>query len=443
MKTGRAFATTCMLALPLCGLLSVAACGDDDETVSGVGQAKVRVIHASYDAPPVDVSIDGAKAISALAYGKSSGYAGVAAGKRAVTVAPSAGGASVITAELTLEKDTDYTVFAVNALSAIGPVVATDARAPSVGKAKVRFVHAAPDAPAVDIKVGTPTASPVFGNAAFKSVAPYAAVDAGPYAFVVTAAGQSTAVISFKAVTLEAGKVYTVVALGTLAASDATPFVVRAFVDNDPGSASVDLQPADAVSPQKAKVMVIHASPDAPAVDLLVDGTKVNSAALAFPKNTGYLELEAGTRRLQVNAAGASTSVIDASPAFEANKAYSVFAANKLASIEPVVLTDDLTAPAAGKAHVRFVHLAPDAPAVDVAVAGSTTPVFANTAFKQSSAFIPVDAGTLTVEVKLNPMGTTVLTVPNVTLEAGKIYTVFAKGLVANSTLGAEIIVNK
>lgn len=445
MNNLRTYRFTLALALPLCGLLAVAACGDEHNDPEGevADKAKVRVIHASYDAPAVDVSIDGAKAISALAYGKSSGYAAVNAGSRAVAVAPIAGGPAVISATLKLDKDVDYTVFAVGALSAIGPVVATDARAATAGKAKVRFVHASPDAPAVDIKVGSATAAPVFANVAFKSVAAYAEVDPGSYAFVVTAAGQSTAVLSFKPITLETGKVYTVVALGTFAAGDATPFIVRAFVDNDPGSASVDLEAAEAPGQDKAQVMVIHASPDAPGVDLLVDGTKVNSDPLVFPKNTGYLAVNAGTRRLQVNPSGSMTSVIDASPALAANKAYSVFAANKVASIEAVVLTDDLTAPAASKAHVRFVHLAADAPAVDVAVGTSATPLFSAKAFKQATDFTPVDAQTLTLTVKVSPMGATVLTVPDVKLDAGKIYTIFAKGLVANSTLGAEIIVNK
>lgn len=112
---------------------------------------------------------------------------------------------------------------------------------------------------------------------------------------------------------------------------------------------------------------------------------------------------------------------------------------------------DDDEASAGGKANVRVIHASydapavnsPDAPAVDVVVAGGDTPVFANTAFKEATAFRPVDGQTLTLEVKVNPMGTTVLTVPDVVLEAGKIYTIFAKGQVGDSTLGAELIVNQ
>jgi hypothetical protein len=207
--------------------------------------------------------------------------------------------------------------------------------------------------------------------------------------------------------------------------------------------ASCDKKTVEPVA-KTAKLMVVHASPDAPGVDLLIDNAKKNTAALAFPNNTGYLDVTAGTRNIKVNATGTSSSVITADVPFAENKNYTIFAADIVSKIAPVVLTDDLTAPAAGKAHVRFVHLSPDAPAVDIALAGGAV-VFPNTAFKGSTAFTPLAAGTYNLEVR--PAGTTtaVLPLPNIVLEAGKIYTVFAKGLLTGSAaqaLGATIIQN-
>ena len=62
----------------------------------------------------------------------------------------------------------------------------------------------------------------------------------------------------------------------------------------------------------KARVLVVHAAPDAPAVDLLVDNVKVNATALSYPNNTGYLEVPSGTRNIKVNATGTTTTVINA-----------------------------------------------------------------------------------------------------------------------------------
>jgi len=201
----------------------------------------------------------------------------------------------------------------------------------------------------------------------------------------------------------------------------------------------------DAMTAQ-ARVMVVHASPNAPAVDVLVDDKKVNSAGLTFPNNSGYLAVMAGQRNLKVNAAGTTTSVINANANLEANKNYSVFAINNLANIEALVLNDNLTAPASGKAHVRFVHLSPDAPAVDIAVKNGPV-LFSNRSFKSASDFTPVDATSYNLEVRLAGTNTVVLDLPGVALQNGKIYTVFARGYVAppagnTNTLGAQVIVN-
>ncbi|HEY6509414.1 MAG TPA: DUF4397 domain-containing protein [Vicinamibacterales bacterium] len=193
----------------------------------------------------------------------------------------------------------------------------------------------------------------------------------------------------------------------------------------------------------QAMVMAVHASPNAPAVDLLVDGT-VAGAGLAYPNNTGYLTVGAGTRNLKVNVAGTSTTVIDANVAVAAGTNYSVFACDSVSKIGAVVLTDDLAAPAAGKAHVRFVHLSPNAPPVDVALQGGAV-IFANTAFKGNTPFTPVDAGTYNLEVRLAGTGTVVLPLPGIALQTGKIYTVFARGFVGGAgaqALGAQIIAN-
>ncbi|PRY16167.1 uncharacterized protein DUF4397 [Pontibacter ummariensis] len=198
---------------------------------------------------------------------------------------------------------------------------------------------------------------------------------------------------------------------------------------------------------EQANVMVIHASPDAPAVDLYVDNEQVNTAALNYPNNTGYLQLEEGTRNFKVTAAGAGlgSPVINADVPLVEDMNYSIFAVNTLGNIEPLVLEDNLTEPAEGKAHVRLVHLSPDAPNVDVVVQGGPT-LFSNIGFKDATAFMPVDAGTYTLEVQ--PVGTdnTALT-ETLTLEEGMIYTVFAKGFLSppegnNNTLDTEVIVN-
>lgn len=402
-------------------------------------KSKVRVVHTSYDAPAVDVRVDGAVAISGLSYGESSGYAEVTSGTRNIKVSPAGSPTPVvIEADLTVAENKEYTVYAVNTLASIEAIVSEDNRTPNSGKAKVRFLHASPDAPAVDIKLNNGSGPAVFSNASFKDITSYIEVDAGSYRFVATPSGSTAEVIVFDPIAVQNGQVYTVIAHGSLDNTDTVPFAVRVFIDNNAGSAFADLTTAT------SNVLVVHASPDAPGVDLLVDGIVVNAQTLEYPNNTGYLSPSAGTRNINVNVSGTSTTVIDATLTLVPNAAYTVFAADVVSNITPVVFEDDLSAPASGKAHVRFIHLSPDAPAVDITLTDGTV-VFGDIEFKESTAFTPLDAASYDLQVRLAGTSTVALDLPGIVLTEGKIYTVFAKGLVSGNgdqALGAEIITN-
>jgi hypothetical protein len=184
-----------------------------------------------------------------------------------------------------------------------------------------------------------------------------------------------------------------------------------------------------------ARLRVVHASPDAPAVDVYANGNKVLSN-VSFFAASDYLSVPAGSYKLQVVVAGEtdlSKAVIDATADLMAGKDYTVAAANVVASIEPLVLADNNAAPAAGKAHVRFVHASPDAPAVDIRVKGGPV-LFPNIAFKGTGTYTPVDAGTYDLEVTAAGTDTVVKAIPGVKLEAGTVYTAWATGTLASLT---------
>src|SRR5918994_7467978 len=61
----------------------------------------------------------------------------------------------------------------------------------------------------------------------------------------------------------------------------------------------------------EARVRVVHASPDAPSVDVLVDDNRVLTA-VPYLAASGYLDVPSGSRNVKVNAAGTATTVIDA-----------------------------------------------------------------------------------------------------------------------------------
>jgi LPXTG-motif cell wall-anchored protein len=178
-----------------------------------------------------------------------------------------------------------------------------------------------------------------------------------------------------------------------------------------------------------ARVRVVHASPDAPAVDVWVNGSVAFSNA-PFQGITDYAELAPDSYQVQVTPTGATEPiVIDATLDLAAETDYTVVAVGELANIEPLVLVDNNSAPAAGKAHVRFVHASPDAPAVDIAVANGGPVLFSNVPFKGVGDYLPVDAGTYDLEARVAGTDTVALSVPGVSLADGAVYTIFAMGL--------------
>ena len=188
----------------------------------------------------------------------------------------------------------------------------------ATGTALVRVAHLSPNTPAVDIWLDGKVVDGLK-NVPFKAVSGYLSIPAGKHDIAVYVAGTSSnPAIDVKGLALDA-KAYTVAAIGVLGGTGAQALKPAVFVDDLTSKAG------------KARVRVIHASPDAPAVDVAVQGGAVVVPNLAYPSATGYLELDAGAYPLEIRAAGMMAAVFKFStPALEAGKVYTVFAIGRL-----------------------------------------------------------------------------------------------------------------
>lgn len=187
-----------------------------------------------------------------------------------------------------------------------------------------------------------------------------------------------------------------------------------------------------------ALVRVANMSPDAPTLDIYLDGNKALTS-LPFKSVSDYLSLPGGEHRFEMRPTGASASdkaLIDVKTTVEAGKAYTVTAINEASKIAPLVLVDDITAPAADKAKVRLIHASPDAPPLDLARKGGPALVN-NLASGKASDTFTLDAATYDLEVRPTGTTTAALSLPGTKLEAGQIYTVFAAGKQADLSLVA------
>ncbi|MEO1366714.1 MAG: DUF4397 domain-containing protein, partial [Acidobacteriota bacterium] len=181
----------------------------------------------------------------------------------------------------------------------------------------------------------------------------------------------------------------------------------------------------------QARFRVVHNSPDAPAVDILVNDAVV-LASVPFFTVSNYLAAPAGTYNVKVNVAGTATTVIEADLTLDANTYYTVIARGRVAEIAATVLVDETDMPpATGNTKVRVFHGSPDAPAVDITLDDGTVLV-PNLSFTEASGYLEVPAGVYRLQVRVAGTDIVALNLPALQLEAGQIYTAYAQGLLAD-----------
>lgn len=179
--------------------------------VAAADEAFVRVVHASPDAPNVDIWVEGEIVLADVPFAAVSDYLALPAGTYNVQVTATGSTDAVIDADLELQAGTSYTVAATGLLADIAPTVLVDDRTPAEGQSKLRVFHASPSAPAaVDIAV---TDGPILVEGlAYPEATDYLTVEPGTYALEIRAAGEADAALSLDA-TLEAGENYTAIAM--------------------------------------------------------------------------------------------------------------------------------------------------------------------------------------------------------------------------------------
>lgn len=211
----------------LAGLFAVSVTTASAHT--GTSKAWVRVLHASPDAPPVDILVNNAIAVRSLAFGHITKYLPLSAGKAYDIKITVAGDEDKVVKELTGVKfNAGYTTVAATGFVTRSPgfsvQVFSDSAQIAHGRARLRVVHLSPDAPAVDVYARrekgesdkfTPYAK-VVSSLSYTQATGYLTLKRGEYQFAIAAAGTSTFVYTTPEVKLLPNHVYTAWAIGSL-----------------------------------------------------------------------------------------------------------------------------------------------------------------------------------------------------------------------------------
>lgn len=194
----------------------------------------------------------------------------------------------------------------------------------------------------------------------------------------------------------------------------------------------------------QVRVRAVHASPDAPAVNVIGSGGVLGAGTNVFPnlsftQASAYAPLPNGTYTVGVAAAPSTTTIYSESfdltgPADVTVVARGLLGGTGGTAFDLLPFVDDNTS-IAGQARVRFIHASPNAPLVDITLPGGSN-LFNDVAFGTSGGYITVPAGNYTLQVRLASNQDLVLST-NVSLAGGSVSTIFAMGLVGGTGLQA------
>ena len=202
-------------------LVQVAVLNIDSE---GTGQAylsllaEFKLLNAS-SVGPVNVLVDGNLVLSNVPFAGVSNYQITAAGPHNIAVQASATpGADLLTVATNLASASDTTIAVSGPAGALQALVLTDDNLPAgFGHARIRFVNASPDFPALDVYINFVRQ---FAGIASNSASPYTEIVADftgttIYEFDFNLAGTTNRVVALPGVVITSPKTYSVYAVGS------------------------------------------------------------------------------------------------------------------------------------------------------------------------------------------------------------------------------------
>lgn len=189
-------------------------------------------------------------------------------------------------------------------------------------------------------------------------------------------------------------------------------------------------------------------------VDLYVNFVKVNSSSYFYPSSSGYFYLPSIQTPFQIRPGTSltpgtippSSNILTRNDVLVPNTRYTLMLMGlNRDTVYSIFTADTSSAPAQGKGKVRFVNASPNNLG-QVTVTANDTTAFAGVPFRTMTKFVELTAGTY--DFKMYQTGSTnvILDKPNVTIQDGRIYTLYCYGL-ANRTdslaFGSGFITNK
>jgi Domain of unknown function (DUF4397) len=378
---------------------------------------RLRVLHANVDLGAIDVYLDNDRTSRGLPFGSVSGYKGVSSGVR-VEINPADSSSVLATVSPAANADKDYTLVAYGWAGGVKTLLlADDADDPDSGRFKLRVLHAAPDAGAVDVYLtgdneSLATATPVAAALAGNAVGSFVQRASGSWRIRVTGAGQAGDLrLDLSGQALARGQAYTLV----LVSGTGGVLVSAVLVAQGGGAVSL---------PNPSARFRLVAS----VADQGVVGAQLGDAALSSGLRSpaiGAYQLVKADTPLTVTVGG--TAVAGSPVSLAPGSDTTLLVTGSLAAPQVVVIKDDNRPPTnTANLKIRLVHGAASLAAAEGVLNVNLSEV-ATAPFAAASGYGLLGAGTgFDIEATTSPLPPApVLSDPDRALVAGAVYTVF------------------
>src|SRR5215207_3395569 len=189
-----------------------------------------------------------------------------------------------------------------------------------------------------------------------------------------------------------------------------------------------------------ATVRVIHASPGAPEVDVLLDGQPLLER-VAYGTASSYATITPEEHRLQVVPTGqtADAAVVDETIDAAPGQAYLLAVFGLLNDIGGDIYDVDLSEIEPGQARVRLINFSPDAGAIDLLETGGDE-WFGDVDLGDASDYSDIAPGTYSADVR-GEDDRVLLTVSELPFEETRVYDVVVLGQIADDSLELQSLV--
>lgn len=183
------------------------------EAMSGQPHAKIRFLHASTDAPNVDVYINSIKIFKNLPFKEVSNYLSLPSGKYHIDLYPTDNMVStILNKRITVEAGQSYTLPIIGDENKLRLLSFSDQPNVPHGETKVRFIHLSANTPPVDIAVVK--GDVVFSKIPYKQSTSYLGLSPMTVDLEIRETGTKQALFPLHNIQFKANEVYSIVAIG-------------------------------------------------------------------------------------------------------------------------------------------------------------------------------------------------------------------------------------